>query len=46
MIKIVASNLSPNKIPREYVIREELPKTLNGNIIRRILKEEELAKQN
>ena len=46
VIKIVASNLSPNKIPREYVIREELPKTLNGNIIRRILKEEELAKQN
>ena len=45
VMKIVASNLSPNKIPREYVIRQELPKTLNGNIIRRILKEEELAKQ-
>ncbi|WP_393971384.1 class I adenylate-forming enzyme family protein [Oxyplasma meridianum] len=43
--KIVASKLSPNKIPTEYVIMDGLPKTLNGNIIRRILKEEELAKQ-
>jgi len=43
--KIVAESLSPIKVPTEYVIRDELPKTLNGDVIRRILREEEMAKQ-
>lgn len=43
--RIVAANISPIKVPAEYAVREELPKTLNGDIIRRILREEELAKR-
>jgi long-chain acyl-CoA synthetase len=43
--RIVAANISHIKVPSEYAVREELPKTLNGDIIRRILREEELAKR-
>ena len=42
---IMKSTISPIKVPAEYAVREELPKTLNGDIIRRILREEELAKR-
>ncbi len=38
-------NLAPYKVPRSYEFRDELPKTQVGKVLRRVLVEEELAKQ-
>ena len=37
--------LAPYKIPREWEFREELPKTIVGKVLRRVLIEEEKQKQ-
>ncbi len=37
--------LAPYKIPREWELRTELPKTIVGKVLRRVLVEEEKAKQ-
>ena len=38
-------NLAPYKVPRTYAFRDELPKTQVGKVLRRVLVEEEVAKQ-
>ena len=38
-------NLAPYKVPRTYEFRDELPKTQVGKVLRRVLVEEEMAKQ-
>jgi long-chain acyl-CoA synthetase len=38
-------HLAPYKVPREVEFRDELPKTLVGKVLRRVLVEEEKAKQ-
>lgn len=38
-------HLAPYKVPREVEFRSELPKTLVGKVLRRVLVEEEKAKQ-
>lgn len=38
-------HLAPYKVPREIEFRSELPKTLVGKVLRRVLVEEEKAKQ-
>ena len=38
-------NLAPYKVPREFEFRDELPKTVVGKVLRRVLVEEELAKR-
>jgi long-chain acyl-CoA synthetase len=38
-------NLAPYKVPREVEFRAELPKTIVGKVLRRVLVEEERAKQ-
>ena len=38
-------NLAPYKVPRSYEFRDELPKTQVGKVLRRVLVEEEMAKQ-
>jgi long-chain acyl-CoA synthetase len=40
-----AKELAPHKVPREFIFRTELPKTQVGKILRRVLVEEEKAKQ-
>ena len=37
--------LAPYKIPREWELRQELPKTIVGKVLRRVLVEEEKQKQ-
>jgi long-chain acyl-CoA synthetase len=37
-------HLAPYKVPREVEFRQELPKTLVGKVLRRVLIEEEKAK--
>jgi long-chain acyl-CoA synthetase len=39
-------HLAPYKVPREVEFRSELPKTMIGKVLRRVLVEEEKAKQN
>lgn len=43
--KFCREHLAAYKVPRLYEFREELPKTLVGKILRRVLREEELAKE-
>jgi len=38
-------HLAPYKVPKAYEFREELPKSNVGKVLRRILREEEVAKQ-
>lgn len=38
-------NLAPYKVPREVEFRDELPKTIVGKVLRRVLLEEEQQKQ-
>jgi long-chain acyl-CoA synthetase len=38
-------HLAPYKVPREVELRSELPKTMVGKVLRRVLVEEEKAKQ-
>jgi long-chain acyl-CoA synthetase len=38
-------HLAPHKVPREVEFRSELPKTMVGKVLRRVLVEEEKAKQ-
>jgi long-chain acyl-CoA synthetase len=38
-------HLAPYKVPREIEFRDELPKTMVGKVLRRVLVEEEKAKQ-
>lgn len=38
-------HLAPYKVPREVEFRDELPKTMVGKVLRRVLVEEEKAKQ-
>ena len=38
-------HLAPYKVPREFEFRTELPKTIVGKVLRRVLLEEEKAKQ-
>lgn len=38
-------HLAPYKVPREFEFRAELPKTIVGKVLRRVLLEEEKAKQ-
>lgn len=38
-------NLAPYKVPREVEFRDDLPKTIVGKVLRRVLVEEELTKQ-
>ena len=38
-------HLAPYKVPKLWEIRDELPKTAVGKILRRVLREEELKKQ-
>ncbi|MBC8164179.1 MAG: long-chain fatty acid--CoA ligase [Roseiflexaceae bacterium] len=38
-------HLAPYKVPREFEFRQELPKTIVGKVLRRVLLEEEKAKQ-
>ncbi|MEM4901800.1 MAG: long-chain fatty acid--CoA ligase [Acidilobaceae archaeon] len=44
IIEYARRNLAPFKIPREVEFRDDLPKTIVGKILRRILREEELRK--
>jgi long-chain acyl-CoA synthetase len=37
--------LAPYKVPREVEFRQELPKTMVGKVLRRVLVEEEKQKQ-
>lgn len=46
VIKHCKENLSHIKIPRQVEIRSELPKSLIGKILKRVLKEQELKKTN
>jgi long-chain acyl-CoA synthetase len=39
------ANLAPYKVPKQIEFRDELPKTLVGKVLRRVLVEEERAKQ-
>jgi len=44
IIKFCKNKLAPYKVPDIVEFRDELPKSLVGKILRRVLKEEELAK--
>nr|WP_216828979.1 long-chain-fatty-acid--CoA ligase [Alkalihalobacterium elongatum] len=44
--KFCRSQLAAYKIPRQYEFRKELPKTMVGKVLRRVLVEEEENKQN
>ena len=38
-------NLAPYKVPKEIEIRDELPRTIVGKLLRRVLREEEIKKR-
>ncbi|MBN1769978.1 MAG: long-chain fatty acid--CoA ligase, partial [Deltaproteobacteria bacterium] len=38
-------NMAHYKVPSKVEFREELPKTMVGKVLRRVLREEELAKK-
>ncbi len=40
-----ALHLAPYKVPREIEFRDELPKTMVGKVLRRVLVDEEKARQ-
>ena len=44
MIKFCAENLAPYKVPKQIEFRSELPKTMVGKVLRRVLVEEEKKK--
>lgn len=44
IIEFARKHLAPYKVPKEVEIRDELPKSAVGKILRRILREEELRK--
>ncbi|MBX5476216.1 MAG: long-chain fatty acid--CoA ligase [Clostridia bacterium] len=39
------AHLAPYKVPREYEFRDDLPKSMVGKVLRRVLREEELARR-
>jgi len=45
IIQFCRENLAPYKVPKFVEFRDELPKTMVGKILRRVLVEEELKKQ-
>ncbi|MCD6554820.1 MAG: long-chain fatty acid--CoA ligase [Anaerolineae bacterium] len=45
IIQFCRENLAPYKVPKFVEFRDELPKTMVGKILRRVLLEEELKKQ-
>jgi long-chain acyl-CoA synthetase len=44
LIAFCKENLAPYKVPKQVEFRDELPKTLVGKVLRRVLAEEERAK--
>jgi len=44
VIDFCAENLTRYKVPKQVEFRSELPKTMVGKILRRVLQEEEKAK--
>jgi long-chain acyl-CoA synthetase len=44
LIAFCRENLAPYKVPRYVAFRDELPKTLVGKVLRRALRDEELAR--
>ncbi len=44
VIKFCAENLAPYKVPKQVEFRSELPKTMVGKVLRRVLVEEEKKK--
>lgn len=44
IIKFCADNLAPYKVPKQVEFRSELPKTMVGKVLRRVLVEEEKKK--
>jgi long-chain acyl-CoA synthetase len=44
LIEYTRKHLAPFKVPREVEFRDELPKTIVGKILRRVLREEEMRK--
>ncbi|HTG02115.1 MAG TPA: long-chain fatty acid--CoA ligase, partial [Nitrospirota bacterium] len=45
IIEYCRSQLSKFKVPKEVEFRNELPKTLVGKVLRRVLRDEELKKK-
>ncbi|MCE4603508.1 MAG: long-chain fatty acid--CoA ligase [Aeropyrum sp.] len=45
LIEFARENLAPYKVPKEVEIRDDLPKSGVGKILRRVLREEELKKR-
>jgi long-chain acyl-CoA synthetase len=46
MIQFCREQLSKFKVPKEVEFRKELPKTLVGKVLRRVLRDEEMKKKN
>jgi long-chain acyl-CoA synthetase len=44
IIKFCRERLAPYKVPKSIDFRDELPKSLAGKVLRRVLREEELAR--
>jgi long-chain acyl-CoA synthetase len=44
IIEFCRQRLAPYKVPRQVALREALPKTLIGKVLRRVLQEEEQQK--
>lgn len=44
IVEFCKVRLAPYKVPRSILFRDELPKSLAGKVLRRILREEELAR--
>lgn len=45
ILEFLRARLAPYKVPKEIEIRDELPKSAVGKILRRVLREEELKKR-
>jgi long-chain acyl-CoA synthetase len=45
IIAFCRENMAPYKVPRSVEFRTELPKTMVGKILRRVLLEEEMKRQ-
>jgi long-chain acyl-CoA synthetase len=44
IVEFCKERLAPYKVPKSVVFRDELPKSLAGKVLRRVLREEELAR--
>jgi long-chain acyl-CoA synthetase len=45
VIEFCRARLAPYKVPRSIVFRDELPKSISGKVLRRVLREEALSRR-